>query len=75
MEAIKELVKIGIGVGVLAPWVARKEVQEESLYLVGVGQKSLTREWDVCHLKGRKRSLMEETFTGLCESVCKSLEQ
>ncbi|MEM9159817.1 MAG: LysR family transcriptional regulator [Verrucomicrobiota bacterium] len=75
MEAIKELAKIGIGVGVLAPWVASKEIAEESLYMVGLGRKSLTRDWGVCHLKGRKLTLMEETFIGLCESVCESLVQ
>ena len=75
MEAIKELVKIGIGVGVIAPWVAQKEVEEASLHLLGIGRKKLKRAWGVCSVKGRKLSLMEETFVGLCESVCECLEQ
>lgn len=74
MEAIKELVKIGIGVGVIAPWVAQKEVQEKSLHLIGMGKKKLTRTWGVCNVKGRKLTLMEETFIGLCESVCDCLD-
>lgn len=74
MEAIKELVKIGIGVGILASWVARNEIAEESLYMIGMGRKKLKRTWSVCHLKGRKLSLIEETFVGLCESVCDCLE-
>ncbi len=75
MEAIKELVKIGIGVGVLAPWVAQKEIADESLFIVGMGRKRLKRSWAVCHAKGRRLTLMEETFIGLCESVCDCLEQ
>ncbi len=75
MEAIKELVKIGIGVGVLAPWVARQEVAEGSVFLVGMGRKALKRDWGVCYLKGRKPSLVEETFIGLCESVCEGLAE
>ncbi len=75
MESIKELVKIGIGVGAIAPWVAEKEVQEESLYLVGMGRKKLRRDWGVCYMRSRKLSLMEETFIGLCESVCEGLLQ
>ena len=75
MEAIKELVKIGIGVGVLAPWVAQKEISDESIHFLGMGRKKLKRAWGVCHVKGRKLSLMEETFIGLCESVCDCLEQ
>ncbi len=74
MEAIKELVKIGIGVGVLAPWVARSEIADQSLHMVEMGKKTLKREWGVCYLKGRKLSLIEETFIGLCESVCESRE-
>ncbi len=73
MEAIKELVKIGIGVGVLAPWVARKECADRTLHMLEMGRKPLKRNWGVCYMKGRKLSLMEETFIGLCESVCESL--
>ncbi len=75
MEAIKELVKIGIGVGVLAPWVALQEVSDGSLFLVGMGRKALKRDWGVCFLRGRKPTLMEETFTGLCEIVCEGLAE
>ncbi len=73
MEAIKELVKIGLGVGVLAPWIVQKEVDEGSLFLLGLGRKKLKRDWGVCYLKGRQLSLMEETFIGLCESVCEGV--
>lgn len=74
MEAIKELVKIGIGVGIIAPWVAQKEVAESSIHLLAPSRKPLKRSWGVCHLKDRRLSLMEETFTGLCESVCDTLD-
>ena len=75
MEAIKELAKIGIGVGVLAPWIAQKEVEEGTLHLVSIGRKQIKRDWGVCSLRGRKLSIIEETFIGLCESACESLEQ
>lgn len=75
MEAIKELVKIGIGVGIVAPWIVQKEAEEESLYIVGLGRKRVKRSWAVCHLKGRKTTLMEETFIGLCESVFDGVRQ
>lgn len=75
MEAIKELVKIGIGVGIIAPWVAQKEIADGSIHLLSPSRKQLKRTWGVCYLKGRRLSLMEETFIGLCESVCDCLEQ
>src|SRR5262249_26973210 len=31
MEAIKELVKLGLGVSIVAPWIARKEIEEHSM--------------------------------------------
>jgi len=74
VEAIKELVKIGIGVGILAPWVAQKEVSDGSMHLLSPTRKQLKRTWGACYLKGRKLSLMEETLIGLCESVCDCLE-
>src|ERR1041385_1699818 len=73
MEAIKELVKIGIGVGVLAPWIARAELESGSLVSLPLGQRKLRRRWGVTHLKGRRLALAEETFVGLCVSVSELL--
>ena len=73
MEAIKELVKIGIGAGILAPWIAREELESGSLVSLPLGAKPLRRRWGVAHLKGRRLALAEETFVRLCESVTESL--
>ena len=73
MEAIKELVKIGIGVGVLAPWIARTELESGSLVSLPLGPRKLKRRWGVTHLKGRRLALAEETFVGLCVSVSEVL--
>jgi DNA-binding transcriptional LysR family regulator len=73
MEAIKELVKIGIGAGVLAPWIARAELENGSLVSVPLGPRKLRRRWGVAHLKGRRLALAEETFVGLCVSVSERL--
>lgn len=70
MEAIKELVKLGLGVSILAPWTARKELGEKSLVALPLGRRKLKRRWGVLHWRGRRLSLAEETFVGLCESVC-----
>ncbi len=73
MEAIKELVKIGIGAGVLAPWIARQELESGSLVSLPLGARKLRRRWGVAHLKGRRLALAEETFVGLCGSVSEIL--
>jgi DNA-binding transcriptional LysR family regulator len=69
MEAIKELVKIGLGVGVLAPWVAMRELESGALLSLPLGKRKLKRQWGVGHLRSRRLSLGEETFVGLCQSV------
>ena len=69
MEAIKELVKIGLGAGVLAPWIARSELESGSLVALPLGPRKLRRRWGISYLKGRRLALGEETFVGLCESV------
>ncbi|WP_221030893.1 LysR family transcriptional regulator [Actomonas aquatica] len=74
MEAAKELVKIGLGVGVFARWVAQKEVEEGSLVPVPIGVQPLRREWGVGHLKGRRLGLAEETFLGLFEAAAEMLQ-
>ena len=73
MEAIKELVKIGIGAGLLAPWIARAELESGALISLPLGSRKLRRRWGVAHLKGRRLALAEETFVGLCDSVTEVL--
>jgi DNA-binding transcriptional LysR family regulator len=73
MDAIKELVKIGLGVGILAPWVASAELATGALVSLPLGKHKLRRQWGVGYLRGRRLSLGEETFVGLCKSVTHEL--
>lgn len=67
MQAIKEMAKLGIGVGVVAPWVAAREIADGSLTVIEIEQPEVEREWGVFHAPEREPSLVEETFIGLCE--------
>ena len=69
MGAIKELVKLGLGVSILAPWAARSEVAERSLVMLPLPGGKLKRNWCVATLRGRTMSVAEQTFIGLCQSV------
>lgn len=69
IEAIKELVKLGLGVSILAPWTCRKELEEGSLATLPLGRRKLKRQWGILHWRGRRFSLAEETFIGLCVEV------
>ena len=69
MEATKELVKLGLGVSILAPWIAFKELEEGSLVALSLGRRKLKRNWGVFHWPSHRLSLAEETFVGLCRSA------
>src|SRR5215468_12441516 len=47
MEAIKELVKLGLGISILAPWVAQKELAKGSLRALPLGPRRLERSWGI----------------------------
>jgi len=69
IEAIKELVKLNLGVSVLAPWTAHKELARGTLRMRPLGPRPLRRQWVVAWLKGRRLTLAEETFCKLCRNV------
>jgi len=73
MEAIKELVKLGLGVSILAPWIAQKELAEKSLVSLPLGRRKLKRAWGILHWKHRRLSLAEETFVSLCRTATEDL--
>ena len=73
MEAIKELVKLGLGVSILAPWIARDELEKQSLVALPLGKRKLKRHWGICLWRGRRLSLPEETFIGLCQTATTEL--
>ena len=73
MEAIKELVKMGLGVGVAAPWVARAEVAERSLVWLPLPGGRLRRTWSVAAPATRGLTVAEQTFVGLCQDVAVGL--
>jgi DNA-binding transcriptional LysR family regulator len=68
MEAIKELVKLALGVSILAPWIARKELEAGELVSLPLGRRKLKRTWGLLHWRARRLSLAEETFVNLCRN-------
>lgn len=67
MQAIKEMAKLGVGVGIVASWVAAREVSDGSLKALHIPGPGIQREWGVFHSPSREPSLVEEAFIGLCE--------
>jgi DNA-binding transcriptional LysR family regulator len=73
MEAIKELAKLGLGAGILAPWIVRAEQQAGTLVSLPLGPRPLTRRWSVAYWKGRRLAGSEENFVTRCVAVTESL--
>jgi DNA-binding transcriptional LysR family regulator len=73
MDAMKELVKLGLGVSIIAPWIAAKELADKSVTALPLGKRKLKRNWGIAHWRNRRLTLAEETFLNLCRKVCASL--
>jgi DNA-binding transcriptional LysR family regulator len=71
MEAIKELVKLNLGVSIVAPWIARDEIAAGTLVALSMGRRKLKREWGVLHLQERRLGLPEETFITMAREATK----
>ena len=72
MESTKELVKAGLGISILAPWIARKEIEESSLVPMPLGRRPLKRHWAILHWQNKRLNLAEETFIALCRDFCRN---
>lgn len=68
-ELIKAMAKTGLAVGVLAPWMAKKELENGTLVSLPVGPRPLIRQWGVVYPKKHPLTPMEERFIGLCQAA------
>lgn len=66
-EAAKELIKVGMGIGVMANWAVEKEVFDGTLKSLTLGRKKLHRTWGISVRKGRKLNKAERIFMKIGE--------
>jgi len=75
MEAIKELVKLGLGISMMAKWICRNELAQKSLVWLPSPGGKLARTWCIACPAGRKLSIAEQTFIGLCRDAATHLAE
>jgi DNA-binding transcriptional LysR family regulator len=75
MQAIKQMAKLGTAVGIVASWVAARDVADGTLIAVNIPGPQLCREWGVFHSNQREPSLVEESFIGLCALAFSNMSQ
>ena len=66
-EAAKELIKVSMGIGVMADWAVEKEANEGELISLPLGRKKLLRAWGISVRKGRKLNKAERIFMKIAE--------
>jgi DNA-binding transcriptional LysR family regulator len=66
-DASKELIKLGLGVGVMADWLVANEVASGDLVSLPLGFGKLTRTWGISIRKGRKLNKAERIFIKIAE--------
>lgn len=69
IEAIKELVKLGLGLAIASRWTASAELKTGSLVWLPLPGAPIRRTWCIARASTRTLSLAEETFVGLCQSA------
>ncbi len=73
MGAIKQMAKVGVGVAIVARWVAQEEMRTGELVAVPLGKVNLSREWGVfCH-ETRQLSIVEEDFLRIYRKICQNV--
>jgi len=73
VETIKQLVQLGLGISILATWVASAEIRKGSLIAMPLGRRKLRREWGIVCALGRTLSLVEAEFFRLCSEATKGI--
>ncbi|MBV8223953.1 MAG: LysR family transcriptional regulator [Verrucomicrobia bacterium] len=69
---MKQLAQLGLGIAIMAPWVAARELKEGSLLAKPLPKYLIRRRWSLIHQAGRELGQTERTFLGLCRMAAKS---
>lgn len=74
-DAIKQFVRLNLGVGLLPRWIAANEIEQGTLAGVSLGRRRLRRRWGILHGASRPLTFPESVFVNLCRSVAEGLMQ
>lgn len=72
-QAIKEFVRLDLGVGILPRWLAADDVERGLLVGLALGRRRLKRQWGVLYSKSRALTLAENLFINIARKVLQEL--
>ena len=67
-DVIKAMVKMELGVGVVAPWIAERELKHKRLVAIPFAGSRLSRHWGIASRRGKRWPAAHRTFVGLCRN-------
>ena len=67
MAAIKEMARLGVGIGVLSPWVALEELEAGSLVVRRFPAQRFSRTWGIYTDRNRDSRESEGIFAEICQ--------
>lgn len=73
IDAAKQLVKTGFGVGVFAPWQVAAETAAGEMVPAALPARRLSRQWLVARLKGSQSLPLEQEFVKRCQAALEKL--
>ena len=72
-EAIKQLVILNIGIGIVPQWIVRDEIERGTLRAFQLSNKPLMRRWTLTHRPTPKFDFPEFLFMAMTRSVARNL--
>lgn len=72
-NAIKELVALNMGTGIIPSWIARKEIENGRIHAFQMAKRPLRRRWTISHHPNVPHNLTEFLFIGTCKAVTKNV--
>jgi DNA-binding transcriptional LysR family regulator len=66
LEALKDLVRLGVGVSVVPRWSALRELAAGALSAVSVASPRMLRLWGLCYVDGQQQSGAVRTLLTVC---------
>jgi LysR family transcriptional regulator, low CO2-responsive transcriptional regulator len=72
-DIIKQVAQLGLGVALMAPWVAAREIAEGSLLALPTPRFQIGRHWKIIQQEGREIRQAEHDFIACCRSAVKGI--
>lgn len=74
-DAIKQMVLLDLGVGMLPRWIATAEIARGEIATLPLGRRRLRRRWGVLHRSDRRLGFAESVLINLCQQVAVTVMQ